>query len=318
MEAGTDKHKLGKYYIEDGLAEIKYFDTQLYDKTNVINVSKNASSLPIIQHDIYENLNCLYDVSNIKGPLNFKATMGYKSIIEHGYMSFSLVLTDLKSRIIDPRCNKNTLLSNVCSINSVANNEITLNEALNILNDSWTHLIIHVHDYEYEYEGGFTNNNDIIIEKSNVIITDNTITLNNLSSDMLNKIPKTTHVCAHKLETIGNTATLYRYSSIPVSMEYDNEVVDFNSLMNMKKFSECRRYFKFIKVWGSSYDYKHTNHIMNYLKIERTDMAYVYDNSELNELIKHNYMRIFIASNCTYVTYKNNKYYKEDGTEYTF
>ena len=54
------------------------------------------------------------------------------------------------------------------------------------------------------------------------------------------------------------------------------------------------------------------------IKIERTDIAYVYDNSELDELIKHNYMRIFIASNCTYVTYKNNKYYKEDGTEYTF
>ena len=318
MEAGTDKYKLGKYYIEDGLAEIKYFNTQLYDKTHVLNISKNASNLPIMQNSIYENLNCLYDISDMKGPLNFKVTMGYKSIIEHGNMTFSLVLGDLKSRIIDPRCNKNTLLSNVCSINSVANNEITLNEALNILDDSWTHLIIHIHDYEYEYEGGFTNNNDIVIEKSNVIITDNTITLNNLSSNNLNKIPKTTHVCAHKLETVGNTASLYQYSRIPVSTEYDNEVVDFNSLMNMKKFSEGRRYFKTIRMWGTPYSYNHTNHIMNYLKIERTDMAYVYDNSELDELIKHNYMRIFIASNCTYVTYKNNKYYKEDGTEYTF
>ena len=319
-----DRYNKGLYYIEDGFDMKKLYGTQLYDYTDVINTSK--SSLPIIVEDGTKTCQVSLTEKMLNHPLNFKVTMRYKSLIEHGFMSFGMQY-QCKGSSLMVVFNKDTKKSNVVNITNVSDNVVTIDTPLIPTDDTWDHITFHNHtDYtEHDYNGCFlTAIKDFVISKENldVLISDNglKLTFHNLSSNNLNMLKNCTHITCHKEDTsfTSNTDWMVNYVTIPVSLDRYNNVVTFNSLMEMEKFSEARLYIDKISVWGIPQSYHNcSQHEMIDLKIEQNDTAYVWNTNELDMLIKYNQMRIYIINKCTYVTYLNGNYYKDDGTVLT-
>ena len=223
--------------------------------------------------------------------------------------------------------NKDTKKSNVVNITNVSDNVVTIDTPLIPTDDTWDYITFHNHtDYtEHDYNGCFlTSTKDFVISKENLEfdISDNELelTFHNLSSSKLNILKNCTHITYHKKDTSFKVTTdwMVNYVGIPVSLDRYNNVVTFNSLMEMEKFSEARLYIDKISVWGIPQSYHNcSQHEMIDLKIEQNDTAYVWNTNELDMLIKYNQMRIFIINKCTYVTYLNGNYYKDDGTVLT-
>jgi hypothetical protein len=318
-----DRYNKGLYYIEDGFDMKKLYGTQLYDYTDVINTSK--SPIPIIVEDGTKY--CIISLTEkmLNHPLNFKLTMRYKSLIEHGYMSFGIQY-QCKEKMLNILFNKDTKKSNVVNITNVSDNIVTIDTPLIPTDDTWDHITFHNHtDHpEHDYNGGFlTGVKDFVISKENLnyYISDNglKLTFNNLSSDNLNMLKNCTHITYHKKDTSFKTSTdwMMNYVQIPVSLDRYNNVVMFNSMMEMEKYSEARLHIDKFSVWGLPISSYSGNHEMIDLRIEQNDTACVWDTNELDMLIKYNQMRIYIYNKCIYVTYYNGKYYKDDGTVLT-
>lgn len=308
MSSGN--YKLGRYYIENNVNEYDLVNTQFIDNKRLLNTDNHIK----IFTQAHNNSQDSYYTFDKTFDSNFKITMKYKSLINHGYMSFGLIYRNQKERkVLSTRINKSTLKSNVCKIQSVNNNVITLDSNLVATDSTWTKLYIHCHSNNLpEYKGTFgwvigTESKSLLIDSADVNISNNTITLSNLSASNLEMIKKCTHVTL-QIPNNNGSESIFDYIQIPVSTDKYNTLVYYNSTLQTDDFAEAKEIIDYCGIWGMPSNYNNANHIIDYLKLEQTDIVYIKE-TDLNKISNpYNNMTVFTLDTHKYLTYYNGQY----------
>lgn len=306
----SNNYKLGKYYIENNVSENDLIDTQFIDKKRLLNTDNHIK----IFTQTHNNIKDCYYTFNKGFDSNFKITMKYKSLMNHGYMSFGLNYRNKKeSKPLSTRINKSTLKSNICKIQSINNNVITLDSNLVETDSTWTKLYIHCHSNNLpEYKGTFgwcvgVVSNSLLIDSTDVNILNNIITLSNLSDFDLEMIKKCTHVTL-QTPIVNSSESVFDFMRIPVSTDKYNTLVYYNSTLQTDDFAEAREIIDYCSIWGMPCHYENANHIMDYLKLEQTDIVYIKE-TDLNKISNpYNGMKVFTLDTHKYLTYHNGEY----------
>lgn len=306
----SGNYKLGQYYIDNDVDEYELVNTQFIDNIRLLNTDNHIKILTQAHSDRKDT----YYTFDKGFDSNFKITMKYKSLINHGYMAFGLIYRSKKeNKTLSTRINKSTLKSNVCKIQSVNNNIITLDSNLVETDSTWTKLYIHCHSNNLpEYKGTFgwiagTANNSLLINSTDVSISDNIITLSNLSDSNLEMIKKCTHVTLQTPIDNGSES-LFDFMQIPVSTDKYNTLVYYNSTLQTDDFAEAKEIIDYCSIWGTPGDYNNANHIIDYLKLEQTDIVYIKE-TDLNKISNpYNNMTVFTLDTHKYLTYYNGQY----------